>query len=140
MMELSDNLRQVVTDELRYVAERIREEKDSARKNYFFSAAYAVVYRGFNLEFDPGLVLVHDVLQRTYRNIDTRLTAIGSGQERAIKVPEGLFDRLAKHLDELSNAIYNNKDINEPLSKIAVISYVTTGNGYYLYKKGILKI
>jgi len=93
-----------------------------------------------SLEFDPSLVLVHDVLQRTYRNIDTRLTAIGSGQERAIKVPEGLFDRLAKHLDELSNAIDNNKDINEPLKKIAVISYVTTGNGYYLYKKGILKI
>lgn len=140
MMEISDNLRKVMADEFRYVAERIREEKDSARKNYFFSAAYAVVYRVFNLEFDPSLVLVHDVLQRTYRNIDARLTAIGSGQERAIKVPEGLFDRLAKHLDELSNAIDNNKDINEPLKNIAVISYVTTGNGYYLYKKGILKI
>jgi len=140
MMAISDNLRKVMADEFRYVAERIREEKDLARKNYFFSAAYAVVYRVFNLEFDSSLVLVHDVLQRTYRNIDTRLTAIGSGQERAIKVPEGLFDRLAKHLDELGNAIDNKKDITEPLRKIAVISYVTTGNGYYLYKKGILKI
>ena len=140
MIELSDNLRKAVADEFRYAAERIREEKDLARKNYFFSAAYAVVYRVFNLEFDPSLILVHDVLQRTYRNIDTRLTAIGDSQEKVIRIPEGLFDRLAKHLDELGDAIYNKKDITEPLRKIAIISYVTTGNGYYLYKKGILKI
>ena len=47
---------------------------------------------------------------------------------------------LAKAKSIRGEAILNKKERIESLRKIAVISYVASGNGYYLYEKGVLKI
>lgn len=140
MMQLSDELRKVIGDELRYVAKKIKEETDLSRKNYFFSASFGVMHRIANLEFDPSLMLLHMVLHSTHAGIESRLASITSGQERVIQVPPKLFDSLSEALGELADKIQNNEDLIHSLQKIATIAYVTTGNGYYLYEKGILKI
>lgn len=139
-MALSDNTREIIAQELKYVTRRIREEKDIAQKLYFFSGAYGLIQRIFNLEFDPSLVLIHEVLQRTYMAVNSRVNSIVSGQEKVIKLPEGLFSSLAKAVDELGDAILNKTDNSESLQKIATIAFMMTGNGYYLYQKGILRI
>ena len=139
-MELSDNSRTIIADEFKYVTKKIREEQDIAQKLYFFSGSYALIQRIFNLEYDSSLILVHDVLQSTYMAINGRLNSIISGEEKVIKLPEELFSSLAKAVDDLGDAILNKRDSSESLQKIATISFVTTGNGYYLYQKGILKI
>ena len=139
-MKLSDNFRKAISDEFKYAADKMEKETNLGRRNYFFSATYAIVLRILNLEFDPALILVHEVLQNTYRAIDARLTTIATGQEKVITIPEELFDSLAKAVKELGAAIRDNRDLSQPLQKIATVGFATFGNGYYLYQKGILRM
>lgn len=139
-MEITKSFGKQIGDEFSLIAKMVREEEDVLRKVYYFSGSFAMVHRVLNLEFNANLVLVHTVLQNTYNTLYGRLSAIISGEERVIQIPEGTIDKLATSLNELGNAIVQGENILEPLSKIANIGYVATGNGYYLYQKGILKL
>jgi len=55
-------------------------------------------------------------------------------------IPEGLFNFLAQSLQDLADVIAKDGDVTPHLKKIAIAAYATTGNGYYLYQKGILKL
>lgn len=139
-MNITDNFRKTIVSEFRYVAEKMREEKQSAQKLYFFSAAYGVVFRIINLEFDPTLVFIHNVLQHTHVTINSMALRIEGKEERVIQIPEKVFESLVEALEELSNKIEIDTDVSPTLQRISNIAYVTTGNGYYLYQKGIPKI
>lgn len=139
-MQLSDNSRQIIAEEFSFISKKIQEENDLTNKIYFFSGSHAIIQRIFNLEYDPELILVHGILRSAHMEINSRVTGIISGQEKVIKLPERLFSSLADAIKELGEAILNKKDCFESLQKIAVISYVASGNGYYLYEKGVLKI
>ena len=139
-MKISARNSKIIVDEFKYVAKKIMEEKQLNRKNYYFSAAYGVVSRVFNTEFDPNLVFVHTVLQTAQGNINNLLERIRTGQEGNIKISEQHFDSLAKALEDLSDKIEKDKDLSAPLQKISNIGYSASGNGYYLYQKGLLKI
>ena len=139
-MNISDNFRKTIVSEFRYVAKKMREEEQPSQKLYFFSAAYGVVFRILNLKFDPSLVFIHNILQHTHTIVNTVDIQIARGEERVIQIPEKVFESLTKALEELSDKIEADKDMSPTLQKISNISYVTTGNGYYLYQKGILKI
>jgi hypothetical protein len=55
-------------------------------------------------------------------------------------IPSNLFDRLCSCMEELATRIERNQKTYAILQDIANIAYSTTGNGFYLYTKGILKI
>lgn len=139
-MKISAQNRKIIVNEFKYVAKKIREEKQLNQKSYYFSGAYGVVNRIFNIEFDPTLVFIHGVLQSSQNNINTFVERILSGQERNIQITEKHFEGLAKALEDLSDKIEKGKDLSMPLQKISNIGYSATGNGYYLYQKGVLKI
>ena len=139
-MELSSNSRQVIVDEFLYVANRLKEEGPIARKIYTYSAAYSVVNRVLNIEFDPTLILIHGVLQTSHAQINNTVGAIATGAEKVITIPKDLFNYLAQSLQDLGTAISEDGDILMPLGRIAIAGYIMTGNGYYLYQKGILKL
>ncbi len=141
-MNISDEHRRIIVDEFRSIAARMRDTSDQYRKLYWFSAAYGVVTRVFNLEFDATLVFIHMVLNGAYNTINARAAAISQGTDRAINIPEGLFDSLNEVLEELAENIEtdNEQDIFRNLQRIANLTYVTTGNGYYLYQKGLLQL
>jgi hypothetical protein len=46
------------------------------------------------------------------------------------------LDSLSSLLLELKNRIEKNEDFLDILKDFVILSYITTGNGYYLYKKG----
>ena len=50
------------------------------------------------------------------------------------------FDKLTDLSDELGDKIRDNEDFLATLKKIVILLYSTQGNGYYLMKKGVLKI
>lgn len=139
-MKLSFDSKKVIVDELRYVANSIRKEAEITKRVYVYSAAYAVVNRILNIEFDPDLVLIHSILQSTYTEINNRLNKIVTGAERVISIDASLFDFLAQSLQDLADVISEDGDIAVALAKIAIAGYATTGNGYYLYQKGILRL
>jgi hypothetical protein len=98
--------------------------------------------RIFNLEFSPTLVLIHMVLQNAYLSISERVNASITGRDKAVKIPSGLFDVLQEKILDLAEIINkdNKNELFINLQEIANISYSTTGNGYYLFQKGMLKI
>ena len=62
------------------------------------------------------------------------------GKDTLIDLPDDLFDKLCDSLEELAEKIEKDEDTYSVLQKLSVFAYVTTGNGYYLYRKGILRI
>jgi ABC-type protease/lipase transport system fused ATPase/permease subunit len=141
-MNISNHYKEIIVEELKNVATKMKESNDITDKLYFFSAAFAILDRIFNLEFNPTLVLIHMVLQTAYFTISGRVEALIRGQDKVVKIPERFFDSLQETILDIANNI-SKDDKNElfkNLQKIANLSYVTTGNGYYLFKKGMLKI
>lgn len=139
-MKLSDASKKILIDEFEYIANRLKKESEIPNKLYVYSAAYSVAYRVLNIDFDPELVLIHNILRNTYTQINNTFGGIIAGAEKVITIPEGLFSFLAQSLQDLADTISKDGDITIPLGKIAIASYAITGNGYYLYQKGILKL
>ena len=139
-MQISDNSRNIIVNEFTYVIKKMRGEKDPSRKLYYFSAAYGVIFRILNQEFDPTLNFIHFVLNGAYSTINSRLTIMGQGVEMGVGIPTVLFVKLEDATEALAKAIRENTSLLESLEKISVLSYATSGNGYYLYEKGVLKL
>jgi hypothetical protein len=139
-MKISDDFRKLLVDELRIVVKKVNKEEDFKKKNYFFSATFGTVSRIFNFDFNPELVLIHAVLNWTYSVVDNLQRRIERGDEEVIQIPDKFFDKLANLTEKLSLAIEKDENIYEVLQEIAVHSYILSGNGYYLYQKGIMKI
>jgi len=139
-MKLSFDSNKTLVDEFRYVANRLKKESEIPNKLYIYSAAPAVVNRILNIEFSPDLMLIHAILQSTYTEIYNTLVSITTGVEKVITIPEGVFNCLAQSLQDLADVILKEGDITPQLGKIAIAGYAATGNGYYLYQKGILKL
>jgi hypothetical protein len=139
-MNLSKDMQKVFTDEIDFVVKRMKESKDMPTKLYFFSAVYGTASRIMNIEFDPELAFIHHVLNFAYSTINARSAAISGRQEQGAGIPEKLFDRLEEALEELVAKILQGKKTYPVLETISNLAYSTTGNGYYLYMKGLLPV
>jgi hypothetical protein len=115
----------------------MRDSNDPRGKLFYFTAAYGILPRLFNLEYDQTLVFLHFVLQNLYNIINTRLQTILTGAERTIDFPDAFFTKLEDLFEDLIIKVAKRESFYEPLIKMANLAYVTTGNGYYLYQKGI---
>lgn len=139
-MKLSKEMQKLLVDELIYIVENMRTSKNSAQKLYFFSAAFGIAHRIINIEYDGELNFVHSVLNASYAAINQRLAAISTGAEMGAGIPENTFSRLEEELEEIIKSIQAGKETYPALQKISNIGYAATGNGYYLYLKGLLKL
>ena len=139
-MDIPRDLRKKLVEEIRFVVQKIGTEKDPRTKLYYFSAIYGEMFRLLNIHFDRELVLAHGVLNHAYQAMKTRADIIVMGRDTIIDFPDRFFDALTEHLDQLANHIENNEDIYSTLQDITCLAYITTGNGYYLFQKGILGI
>ena len=138
-MNLSNEMRGIFIDELRFVVEKMKESKSVAEKMYFFSAAYGAAHRIMNIEYDDELAFIHNVLNASYATINGRVT-LTQGGEMVIGIPEKLFDRIEEALEEIIGMVQEGQETYPALQKISNAAYSTTGNGYYLYLKGKLII
>jgi hypothetical protein len=138
-MELPADLRQRLVNEIRFVAERIRAEPDLRKKIYYFSGVYGEMFRLLNISYDPQLLFAHNTMSNSYQLMRALSDAIVLGRDTTVIFPDDFFDRLCALLEELANRIVNDQDIYRTLEAISCLSYISTGNGYYLYLKGILR-
>lgn len=141
-MKVSKENRGIIADEIDYLVKKMEECPSVREKLYYFSAAFAVIHRVFNQQYDSDLVYIHSVLERTYQRFMERLEAIQKGGDDLIPLIPEQFVGLVECCKELANSIAQSKDaeINAILRKFAVLAYSTTGNGHYLSQKGWLKI
>jgi len=138
-MKLSDGFRQTLSEELRYVAAKMREDSSPEEKAYYFSAAQGMVYRILNLEYNHTLLFIHLVLTASQNNLLTRASESRREQNPQIPVVAEVFKRLADELEALADTIASGKDdVYGILERINAASYICTGNGYYLFQKGAM--
>jgi hypothetical protein len=96
--------------------------------------------RILNLEYEPELVFVFQVFQLVYNMVNGRLAAVSGGQEAGIMIPENLFTNVENELDRMASLIEQKKETYAVLQRLMHLAYSTTGNWYYLYLKGMLKV
>jgi len=138
-MDISDNNRKHIADEIEIAVNMMKESRDASEKLYYFSAIYGILQRIYNIEYDEDLVFAHLVIQLTHQGFMQRLAAIKQG-DSTVMISEEQFDKLTDLSDELGDKIRDNEDFVATLKKIVILLYSTQGNGYYLMKKGVLKI
>ncbi|MDP2645489.1 MAG: hypothetical protein Q8P24_11150 [Desulfobacterales bacterium] len=138
-MNISKSSRENIVKEIKIAVDLMKDSKDPSEKLFYFSAIYGALQRIYNIEYDEELVYAHFVTIVTHQNFFQRLATIRQG-DRAYLISEVQFDRLADLSQELGNKIKSNEDFTDTLKKMMVLCTSVQGNGYYLMKKGVLKI
>ena len=139
-MNLSPDMQKRFTDEINFVIKNMKNTDNPTEKLYFFSAGYAMAQRIINLEYEPELAFIQQVLQLVYNMVNARLLAMSMRQEAGVSIPDGLFSSLEEALEEMVDRIEQGVETYPALQRIVNLAYSTTGNGYYLYLKGLLKV
>lgn len=134
-MRLSDNYKNLILSEIDFAVKKMDKSSEPLEKLFYFSAIHGVFQRIYNIEYDPTLVFICFILRTTHEAFNNRLqTKVG------IPLSEKQINTLSDIAKELGGKIKNNEEVSVTLQKFVVLQYSTSGNGYYLMQKGMLKI
>jgi len=142
-MKISDSNRGIIVNEFRNASRKMKENEDYYDKLFWFSSTYGIVQRVFNFEFEPILIFTHQTLQGVYKLLYDRISSLITTPDKSIAIPaKEIFDNLEELVENLADNIEKNNDnsMYKNLQKISNLGYIATGNGYYLFLKGLLKI
>lgn len=141
-MNISDDYLALIIKEMDFAIGKMNESKTPDEMLYYFSACHGVINRVMNFFCDPILVFTHQVLTVTHNALRSRIEAKRSQGEPFLTVPQEMLERLIEYTRELKGALHDKKEprIYETLSRFSNLAYATSGNGYYLYQKGVLKL
>ncbi len=138
---LREEYRQRLAQEYRYAATKMQESPQPAKKLYYFSVLFGESQRILNWEWDRDLSLIYMTSQYTYNQINL-LMQPGMLGNIPIDVSmvftaltQATFD-LATYLEKTKD---NTEELHQILGRFAELSYAVTGNGSYLYEKGLIK-
>lgn len=142
-MLLPDDLHKRLAEEYRFAADKMSESKDPQRQLYFFSVFFGEAVRLLNWTWDRDLVLLHNTLRDTHQQINGRLQSISIGGETVVRIQSDLMDALNQAANELATHVENkgsSQELHDLLGRFAELSYISTGNGSYLFEKGHIKL
>ena len=139
-MNISDSFRELIINEVSFVVEKMEEKEGFREKLYYFSGIQGLLQRIFNIEYDPDLLFAFNVFESTQKSFMDRYGAIEKGGDKAVLIYQEQMDGLIEGAKEFANKIKNKKNFDSTLKKLIVLSFSTTGNGFYLMQKGVLKI
>jgi hypothetical protein len=138
-VNISTNHKNELVKEIATVAEFMSKASSPQQKIFYFSAIFGMANRIMNLEFDPELGFIHHVAFASV-NILTQSLNLMSAPNAVATFPPGIFDKLQEAVSDLANDIDGGKPTYPVLERIFNLAYSTSGNGYYMYLKGMLKI
>lgn len=139
MLTISKLNQDVLVGELIFVAVNMRETARPGDKLYLMTAAYGVMHRAFNIEFDQELLIAHQVIQQAYQQINGRVSNPAITTLNA-ELVGAILDGIADAIEALADRWQNSQEIHDLLSRVALLGYAATGNGAYLYFKGALSL
>lgn len=138
---LREEYRQRLVQEYRYAATKMQESPQPAKKHYYFSVLFGESQRILNWEWDRDLSLIYMTAHYTYNQMSLLMQPgmLGNVPIDASMVfkalTQAVFD-LATYLEKTED---NTEELHQILGRFAGISYAVTGNGSYLYEKGLIK-
>ncbi len=136
--------RQRLAREYRYAVTKMQETQP-ARKLFYFSVFFGEAQRVLNLEWSRDLALIYTVTQHAHTQINTTIQAPGLGQVLPIDWTK-VFEKLTQVADDLATYFEKTenestrKELYQALGGLSEIAYVVSGNGSYLYEKGLIKL
>lgn len=139
-MKLSKEMQKLLVDELNYIVKNMKTSKNLHQKLYFFSAAFGIAHRIINIEYDEELNFLNNVLNAAHTTINGRLAAASTGNEMVVGIPDNMFEKIEEALEDITKRIQEGQETYPALQKISNAAYTATGNGFYLYLKGSLKL
>ena len=138
-MNLSPDMQKVFTDEVATAVRHMKSVNTLQEKLFFLSAVHGAAFRIMNIQYDTELAFIHHVVNAAYNMMQANLASIKQGQG-INTFPKDVSDKLENALEELVVKIEKGEKTYPVLEKISSLAYSTTGNGYYLYLKGLLTI
>ena len=135
----SEKYKDIIVQELEFVINKINQSPIKEEKLYYFSAVQGVLNRILNLEYTEQLLSAFYITNETLKMFHQRLAAYNAG-DKSFNLTDEQMLRLSQITVEFLETIRNDEKIEEVLKKYVVLLYSTTGNGYYLMEKGVLKI
>ena len=139
MLHISDELRAILVAEFRYAASQMRNAPNPVDKAYYMSATHGVLMRLLNIKMDDELVFAHQVLQQAHQILNGRVGPARRGEVTG-GMPTILFESIENDIEEIANRWEKNEEVTDLLSHISLCGYAATGNGFYLYEKGEIKL
>lgn len=142
---LNREIRDRLAKEYRYASIKMEEAELPARKLFYFSVLFSEAQRILNMEWDRELCLVHAIAHHAHSQINSVIQTAPVTQQAVPVAWEAIFKGLTKAMSDISTYFEsetgeNNGDLLSIVCRIAEIAYASTGNGSYLYEKGMLKI
>jgi len=89
------------------------------------------------------LIFMHQILQGAHLSFTNRMNNPRSvNTESFMGTPPEMFGKLIDYFSDMLASLEKGNDagIYSALEKISIITYATTGNGFYLYLTGKLKL
>ena len=138
-MKISPKMKNQIIEEIEHVVYDMEESHNPVEMLYYFSAIHGLINRIFNMEYNSELVFMHHVLSAVHTGFVGRMDAMRKG-DSAIVLDDSYFKKLISLSINLKDTISENGSVNDTLREFIILLYATTGNGYYLKHKGLLKI
>lgn len=138
-MKISKKNKKLLTDEFAFIIDKMKSSKDPDEMMYYYSGIYGLLKRIFNTEFSHELVFSCFIIEKIHQTIIERLGAIKAGQG-IVTFNEDFGPKFIEYTKELMDGFFDSKQRMKSLNKIVVLSFTTTGNGYYLTQKGVIDI
>lgn len=135
-MNLSKHMQQVFTNEIRTATDHMRKVSTPAEKLFFMSAVHGAAFRIMNIEYDTELAFIHYVTDAAYAMMNVNLALVRQGGVNTF--PTDVFEKLENDLEKLADRVTQKESTHPILESISNLAYSTTGNGYYLYLKGVI--
>ena len=141
-MSIQQEYKSLIIEEFEDVGRLLKEAKSPSDFLYLFSASYGILNRILNIQCDPTLVFMHQVLQSLHQAMQARLQAAGSNPLEPYPFPIEFLPKMGEILENLRLAFLkgSESEICHELSRASNLSYASTGNGYYLYIRKKLQI
>ncbi len=141
-MNIPDNLLRLLLAEMSDAEQRMSSASHPADKLYYFSATFGHINRIMNYHCEPILVFAHQVLQLAHQSMQARMTNALQLPSESTAVPDSMFEKLQEVAAGARQAIsiQSEQALLSVLQTAAVLSYATSGNGYYLMLQGKLQL
>jgi hypothetical protein len=129
-VKLPKQIKKNLLKELEFIIKKMREEPDSVKKIYFFSAVNGALERATRFHFDRELLVATAIMSVSYNSINDRVNRLKMG-ETVIPFTESLMDQLIVSVSDLAKAIEENKTVYPALERAMEVAYVVSGPGFY---------
>jgi len=129
-MNLPQQLKKNLLNELDFIITRMREEPDLAKKIYFYSAVNGALERASRFYFDKELLIAHAIMTLSYNTINDRVNHLRMG-DTIVPFAENLVDQLIASVSDLRQAVEEDKAVYPALEKTIEVTYMATGPGFY---------